>query len=143
MDTDCEVRASLNSIFDAVPQGSIGVVRDGGAAINLSAGARMYNSGTLLVDHSDPIIAEWAACVLSDRAKWPGDQDVLSELIHNTARDRIVELSTLMVSVHGRANLGQVVRHWCGRDGKNEIRRQIAGGLTGGPSPSNVPDKEN
>jgi hypothetical protein len=128
LDADCEVRASLDPIFAFVPSGKIGVVFDS-PAVNfpnhLTPGARIYNSGTVLVDHGEPVIAEWATRTHSERSRWPGDQDLLSQIVFETARERAVELPVSLVSLYSQGRYkSPIVHHWTGPGGKNIIRGQ-------------------
>jgi hypothetical protein len=123
MDLDCEILASLDSLFDCIdPISKIGIARRPDPA------EKMYNSGVIVFDKDCPLIQLWAELSRKANHVFCGDDDALSHLIHQMGQD-VFELNpTYNWSMcRGAPIFNAKVLHWDGAWGKAYIKEH--GGL--------------
>jgi hypothetical protein len=124
IDLDCEIRSSLKEIFSHADHPSgIGLVKD--YEQPSSSPYPLYNSGVIAFRRGLPLIQEWGSQVFVRSQLFPGDQDLLSQMIHEKSM-RISEMDPRYNwSRRCEDNSDAVICHWHGDFGKCVIRHQI------------------
>ncbi len=120
LDLDCEVRCSLNEIFDYLEDPGICVTLD----LNLSSTQKktIYNGGVIGFSQGHPLILEWAKRTYDQNAFFHSDQELLSHLIA-IRNERISVLPSLYQWSHYHQDNGLArIVHWHGERGKKAIR---------------------
>ncbi|HUT58102.1 MAG TPA: class I SAM-dependent methyltransferase [Phycisphaerae bacterium] len=132
LDVDCEVGCSLDAAFaalDAAPLALRPSQHRLPSPKALPEDVPSYNSGVLAVRHGEPAIEWWARRVMLDRDKFPGDQDVLSQVMH----DHGIEPGRLPPELNWfwRDGDGPAVHvhHWTGNQGKAKALKRWGDGL--------------
>ena len=134
LDTDCEVKQSVDDIFDlSVPQ-QLGMVEDRPWTKRRGQWGKWYNSGVVLVEGFPTILGEWAReCIVNPVQ---GDQEVLHEMTSDPLRKLKYinplphKYNTLRIDyMDGIADKNPRVVHHTGLKGKNKIQIDIAMGL--------------
>jgi hypothetical protein len=119
IDSDCEVRGSLEPLFSMnLPPSGVLINKEYG---EISEGG--INSGVILFDHKSPLIEKWAMIAYENNALFPGDQDIFIELLkeYEVANLPLIYNSSRYHEDH--ANI--VIKHWHGNHGKTIIQHQI------------------
>lgn len=121
-DLDCEITGSLTPLFQkAHTHSGIGVARERRYTLE-EAG---YNSGVIVYQKESPVLIRWAEKCHRHNDQYLGDQDVLSDII-NTENLEITELPDIYNwRMKFGVNFEAVIIHWCGRWGKEIIRRAV------------------
>ncbi|MES2272636.1 MAG: hypothetical protein V4487_00390 [Chlamydiota bacterium] len=124
IDLDCEIRGSLKELFTHADHPSgIGLVKD----LNhpTSSLCPIYNSGVIAFRRNLPLIEDWGTQALVRNHLFPGDQDLLSQIIH----EKSICISEMDPqynwSRRSEENPAAVIYHWHGDFGKCAIRHQI------------------
>jgi len=133
LDTDCEVRAGLNSIFNYIEVGKLAVVED--TPWSRRRGETWHNSGVVGVHNSPKVLDEWQfRCKNNavDGNPLYGDQDILHEMLSDPLT-RCIHINDLpnkfnflrLQILDGEDPKFAYIIHWTGQKGKDEIRRQM------------------
>ena len=126
LDTDCEVRANLDGIWDHVEPNKLAMVED--VPWSTRRGEVWHNSGVVAFSHRPNILDEWYAAVNNNPIQ--GDQEVLHEIvkiglrrsIHITSLPR--EYNTLRLDLLDGTSPSDIkIMHWTGQLGKTHIRK--------------------
>lgn len=142
LDTDCEVRGNLKPIFDFINDKELAATIDRGMPKKwfeaLPSDIRIFNSGTLVYNHGDPIIQKWALMTLlmlhlqplEGKLKIPtGDQEIYALAVRQYGPERAKELPISMVRLRlepDRVEYGDcIVKHWTGKPGKERIKQTM------------------
>ncbi len=123
IDLDCEVRGSLTPLFALCEQSpEIVIAKEMDSPLLDHVG---YNSGVIVFKRGSPLIEEWAALAFDSSDSFPGDQDILSKLIHDK---QLVVGQLPLIYNWGRCqgeNPEVIIFHWHGLYGKSYIHHQI------------------
>lgn len=131
LDTDCQVDANIQNIFNYVEPNKLAMVED--KPWSKRRQEKWHNSGVVAFEGTPTILLEWAAEVA--RNPKIGDQEVLhfiirdgmKRLIHITDLPR--EYNTLRLDLDdGTAPPKPKIMHWTGPKGKEVIRRMMTHG---------------
>jgi hypothetical protein len=125
IDSDCEIRGSLEEIFRFCDHPSgIAVAREQNAPA--SQEGNLFNSGVIGFKKGTALMEEWADLAVDENRNFVGDQDILSWVIRQR-RLGIAELPPVYNwSRCLEENSKAVVVHWHGRHGKTIIQHQIS-----------------
>lgn len=133
LDTDCEVRADIDPIFDLIDSNKLTMVEDHPWTIR--RGERWHNSGVVAFQSRPLVLDHWAEeamMMVEDRGPTFGDQDILHGLVREGLKREIhiktipKQWNTLRLDlVDGTAPSNIKIMHWTGRIGKDEIRKQM------------------
>jgi hypothetical protein len=117
IDLDCQIRGPLNRLFDLC-EDSLAIALDQCHPLS-------YNSGVMVFKHGLDVIETWANQAFERNHEFPGDQDVLSAIIHEQ-NVKITEIPAIYNwSRRSQPNPDAVILHWHGPQGKSEITHQI------------------
>lgn len=130
IDTDVEIKANIEGIFDYVEPNKLAMVED--QPWTRRKGETWHNSGVVAFKDKPPILVEWANAIgRVNQSANPmfGDQDVLHLLVRDDLKRRIYitdvpkEYNTLRLDVlDGTCPKNIRMMHWTGKKGKDEIR---------------------
>ena len=133
LDTDCEVRADLNPIFDFAEINKLTMVED--APWTMRRKETWHNSGVVAFRGIPRVLNHWAdnaTMMVEDRGLMYGDQDILHELVRDGLKRQIhittipKQWNTLRLDLTDRTAPANIkIMHWTGKKGKDEIRKQI------------------
>lgn len=123
IDLDCEIRGSLQPIFDAQEHPSkIAIAKDGAQH---HYPFPMYNSGVIAFQRGAPFIQEWANRAFTENGSFPGDQDLLSHTIFDL-RLPICELPPIYNwSIKNGSCPEAVIFHWLGAYAKLALQNSL------------------
>ena len=128
LDVDTEVTGNLDVLFAA--QASLCIAVDPVADSKrtergLPGNVTVYDSGAVLAKHGDPAVTEWAGRCMTPPAVFRGDQEVLSQVIHDLAPELNVwnNGETAICFPDRPDNPSAIVRHWVGPLGKEYLRK--------------------
>ena len=128
LDVDTEVTGNLDVLF--VAQASLCIAVDPVADTKrtergLPGNVTAYDSGAVLAKHGDPAVTEWAGRCMTPPAVFRGDQEVLSQVIHDLAPELNVwnNGETAICFPDRPDNPAAIVRHWVGAPGKEYLRK--------------------
>ena len=115
IDIDCEIRGALQPLFKYE---GLAMAKDWN-----NASKEVYNSGVIVFDQGSlPLIQEWADGCFKDHASFPGDQDILSDIIAKKGV-RIGQIpDEYNWSRCREVNPDAIINHWHGPIGKFIIR---------------------
>ena len=139
LDTDCEVRGSLKPLFDLPAGHEFSAAIDRGTPQKwydaLPKDMVVFNSGTLVFSHGEPVIQKWALMTLlmltlepaKGKLKIPtGDQEIFGLAVRHYAPERMKPIPIEMVRLRiepDRVEYGEcIVKHWTGAHGKKRIK---------------------
>ncbi len=122
VDSDCQIRGSVSRLFDLCEE-SLAIAVDPCHSLSCNSGA--YNSGVMVFKHGLDIIETWADQAFERNHEFPGDQDVLSAIIHEQNVKITVIPAIYNWSRRSQPNPDAVILHWHGPQGKSEIIHQI------------------
>lgn len=142
LDTDCEVRENLKPLFDFPAGHELAATIDRGTPKQwfdaLPSDITIFNSGTLLYNHGEPIIQKWALMTLlmltlepvKGKLKIPtGDQEILALAIRQYGPERAKPIPADLVRLRlepDKIEYGEcIIKHWTGSAGKNRIRQML------------------
>lgn len=121
IDLDCEVRGSLQPLFDLpFPEDGIVIGKE-----YFRKKERGVNSGVFIFEKGAPIMEEWAEESLYNNKNYPGDQDILYDLMIEKKIPLIELPSTYNWSRLNKPNPDAIVLHWHGVHGKTYIIHEI------------------
>lgn len=133
LDTDCEVRADIDPIFDLIDSNKLTMVEDHPWTIR--RGERWHNSGVVAFQNRPLVLDHWAEeamMMVEDRGPMFGDQDILHGLVREGLKREIhiktipKQWNTLRLDlIDHTASSNIKIMHWTGRMGKDEIRKQM------------------
>lgn len=129
IDLDCEIFASLTSLFDDFAEAEVAMVpelaesRQAQMALGLiQPDQQLYNSGVILYTRGSPIIEKWAEDAQADSAFFMGDQDVLAQTLFKNQ----LKITDLPRKYNWRLSEGYqreaVILHWTGVFGKRQLK---------------------
>jgi hypothetical protein len=132
IDTDCEVTANIEEIFDLSEKNMLGMVEDRPWSSRRNEYGKWYNSGVVLIEETPHILGEWARECVSNPVQ--GDQEVLHGMMGG---DEITKLMYINRLPHTYNTLrldfldeiavkNPKIIHHTGRKGNDEIRKQIS-----------------
>lgn len=139
LDTDCEVRGNLKPLFQLPGGHQFSATIDRGTPRQwfdaLPKGMSVFNSGTLVYSHGEPVVQKWALMTLlmltlepvKGKLKIPtGDQEIFSLAVRQYAPERMKPIPVDMVRLRlepDRVEYGKcIVKHWTGSPGKRRIK---------------------
>jgi hypothetical protein len=112
MDLDCEVRGSLEPLFDHLhPASDMSLISD-------PEREKIYNSGVVLFRKHSRLLKEWAEQCLGKSDQCLGDDYVLSPLIESGAYSFQELPKEYHWMMRGELNLSALILHWAGNWGK-------------------------
>lgn len=119
LDLDCQVLSDPTEIIDAGV--SFGLTRDPHAKLSRPNG---WATGVVVARRSEPVVEAWARSVAAGTHR--GDQEALDAL-RDSVEPRTVELPRRYqrLRLDGPAHLDDVIYHWTGAKGKDEIRSMV------------------
>lgn len=133
LDTDCEVRADISSIFDLTEFNKLAMVED--QPWSMRRGERWHNSGVVAFANRPLVLDHWAEesiMMVEDRGPMFGDQDILHGIVREGLKREIhirtipKQWNTLRLDLIDRTAPSNIkIMHWTGRLGKEEIRKQM------------------
>jgi hypothetical protein len=133
LDTDCEVRENIESIFDYTVSNKLSMVED--SPWSLRRGETWHNSGVVAFQGRPGILREWVMQIKNLKEvphKMFGDQDVLHGILRAELqrmvyiRDLPKKFNTLRLDLtDNKAPKKISIMHWTGAKGKEEIKRQM------------------
>jgi hypothetical protein len=117
LDIDCEIRGSIQKLFDYADRAQVGLVRERSGSL--------YNSGVIVFRHGISLIEQWAKESFEKNHLFRGDQEILSNMIKEKKLDieklpEIYNWSRLYED-----NPDALVLHWHGDPGHGIIRYRI------------------
>ena len=133
LDTDCEVKTNIMSIFDKIIPNKLTMVED--QPWTMRRKEVWHNSGVVAFQGKPVILNHWQqeiSMIVEDRGPMYGDQDVLHELVR-TGLNRQIHINTISKKwntlrldlIDGNAPKDIKIMHWTGKMGKDEIRKQM------------------
>ena len=142
LDTDCQVMADPDGIFNFVEENKLTVVVDhpwteGGSPWTPQGNCGpWYNSGVVAFEIKDlnlPVIFQNWRTEVREEGKHRGDQEALYFLLNLGEMNRVVHIAEAphkynvlrLDTLQNRVPKKPVIMHWTGHKGKDEIRRQI------------------
>lgn len=131
LDTDMEILGNLESIWNYVVPGKLGMVED--TPWSNRRGETWHNSGTVLFKSKPPILDTWANLIKTSTEV--GDQEVLHEYIRQ-GMNRLVHIETIpatynclrLMTLDGIEPKHILIRHHTGYKGKDHIKRLMKNG---------------
>lgn len=131
LDTDCEIKGSIEHIFDLSEPNKLGMVEDRPWSSRRNEMGKWYNSGVVLIEGTPTILGDWAnSCV---RNPVQGDQEVLYFMMGGDEMKKLVYINplphtynTLRIDyIDGIAVKNPLVIHHTGEKGNKTIREQM------------------
>lgn len=131
LDTDCEVRANLDGIFDHIVPNKLTIAED--IPWMTRRGGQWFNTGVVVFQEKTQLLESWASEV-AIRPHPEGDQsnlhllltDPLTSIVHINPLPR--EYNTLRLDLLDRSQPKRIkIMHWTGAKGKQAIRELING----------------
>lgn len=134
MDLDCEVRGSLDPLFEEAKH-----FKEVGCAIdphsNLTRyekyrgceeGETQYNSGVVLFHHGAKTVCKWAKLSVEENDRFYGDQEVLSSLSLDP-ESNIYQLDSKYNTFYylEKPNSSPLIVHWISSHGKKQLLQKI------------------
>lgn len=133
LDLDCQVRGSLQPLFEQCDNGPTGIAmkKEEAGFIELDfkrglllQGEQVYNSGVVAFKQGADIIKEWAQQAVSENHLFMGDQQLLARILFLKA----IPIAVLPNTYNWRIDLGPnpdaLILHWLGHY-KNQLRLDI------------------
>lgn len=125
IDTDCEIRANIEDIFDHVEPNKLAMAKD--LPWTTRHKTKWHNSGVVAFKSRPVILDEWASAIAFTKER--GDQEVLHSLLQDPMR-RITHITdlprrynTLRLDLQdGTAPATIKIMHWTGARGKLHIK---------------------
>jgi hypothetical protein len=138
VDTDCEIMADPSGIFNYVEHNKLTAVIDHPWTANGSPWTPQgncgpwYNTGVVAFEGRPIILEHWFNEVKKEGIH-RGDQEALYWLLNQDAMNRVIHISeaphrfnVLRLDIlQERVPSKQIIKHWTGQKGKEEIRRQL------------------
>ena len=128
LDTDCEVRTSIDDMFDLTVFNKLTMAED--VPWSKRRGEKWHNSGVVAFENCPQILTKWAKEVRNNPVV--GDQEILHSLIsHGMTRlmhieDLPREYNTLRLDLLDNTAPKDIkIMHWTGAKGNEEIRKQM------------------
>ncbi len=124
IDSDCEIRGALKEVFDFCEHSSgIAIAKEQNDKQPLAWVG--YNSGVIVFKRGVVLLEEWADHSFERNHEYPGDQDILSVIIH----DKNLKIGDLPLIYNwsrcSAINPQAVILHWHGNYGKATIAHQL------------------
>lgn len=120
IDLDCQVRGSLQPLFDALVEHEVAIVPEQENPLHLEwklllPGEVMYNSGVIAFRRNSELIEEWARRSIDQNHLFIGDQQLLTRLIfkHQLAVAPMPTIYNWPI-LYG-TNPEAIILHWWGR----------------------------
>lgn len=125
IDLDCEIRGSVQKLFDYANLNSgFGIVKDQCDTF-FNTDYPIYNSGVISYRRNLELVVEWAQNCIEHNCAFRGDQEVLSYLISK----RKIPISEISPQYNWnriqKDHKDSIILHWHGVYGKYVIRNQI------------------
>tara|TARA_B100001093_G_scaffold310677_3_gene296492 strand:+ start:5937 stop:6575 length:639 start_codon:yes stop_codon:yes gene_type:complete len=127
LDTDCEVRANIEDVFNQTEKNKICMAED--VPWTKRRGGKWYNSGVIVYEGAPTILGRWATEVAYRPER--GDQEVLHSMLDDMQKfihikDLPRNYNTLRIDLIDGSQPKQIkVMHWTGQKGNEEIRKQM------------------
>lgn len=135
LDTDCEVRGSLDGIFNYVKPKKLTMAIDQPWTKRKPEMGNWHNSGVVLFEGIPPILSEWSRYIRDGLTQERGDQEVLHymlggdplrELTHINVMPKLYNTLRLDI-IDKTVPVNPKIMHWTGAKGKDKIKEMING----------------
>jgi hypothetical protein len=130
LDTDCEVRGDISSIFDYIAPHKLSIVKDRPWTTRRPELGDWYNTGVVAFEGFPDILMKWKTqCAYGGE----GDQTTLHEMFNGNEILKMTHINPLphrfntlrLDIIDSLVQEEPLIMHWTGRKGNSEIVRQI------------------
>ncbi len=125
LDLDCQVKGSLEPLFNTLVLGADIALAKGRQYAFLEQGELFYNTGVIAFKQNAPILQSWVKNTLQENAKFPSDEAILSHLIHREKPPFIAFPQHYNWHITDGTNPDAIITHFCGAPGKVAILKQL------------------
>ena len=131
IDTDCEILANIEDIFDYVIPNKLSMGVD--YPWTARSGEEWHNTGVVAFTGIPPVLTEWNRFVLEEKHR--GDQETLHWMMGNDPLRRLIHIDTLpqqyntlrLDILDGTTPSNIKIMHWTGSKGKEKIKELMNG----------------